>query len=42
MAKFKAVFNNKPLVATEWNFHYVTDKAQWASQVREGFRPGRS
>jgi hypothetical protein len=35
MAKFKAVFNTKPLVATEWNFHYVTDKTQWASQVRE-------
>jgi fibronectin type 3 domain-containing protein len=34
-AKFKAVFNSKPLVATEWNFHYVTDHNQWASMVSQ-------
>src|SRR5204862_5688662 len=31
----KAIFNTKPIVATEWNFHYVNDVNVWSGLVRD-------
>ena len=29
----KAAFNNKPLMVTEWNVQFVSDKAKWAREI---------